>query len=341
MNKFIFYTLVSLILSFNAFASPLYTTKISVDVTDENVAIAKQKALQQAQREGLNNVILAISTQKTVDQISLLNDKQIEHFISGIQVLMEKSSDVRYIADLEIEINKDVLNAYIKENDLPIIITEAQNALLIPVLEQENKTHDIWGNDNFWREAFITKTNLHNGVLNFHNIEKNLGNISNIDANTIFDMSPEQFAELSSFNRVEQIIVLKYSINDKKIYTKSFPSNKVIETNFDETDTPSLLIDKILPQLKGDKKQTEETSPSTTTQKQFDVLYTYPNLGKWMTLKRLLESNPMIDNIKIISMANKKVHFNFTYYGVLEKLQSTLTLNGYNLKDNGEYYVIN
>ena len=32
---------------------------------------------------------------------------------------------------------------------------------------------------------------------------------------------------------------------------------------------------------------------------------------------------------------------NFTYYGVIEKLQSTLTLNGYNLKDNGEYYVIN
>ena len=341
MIRLFFCTILNILLAFNSFASPLYTTNVSVDVTSENVALAKKQALAQAQREGLSNVILAISTQKTLDQISALNDNQIEHFISGIQVLMEKSSDIRYIADLEIEINKDVLNAYIKENNLPIIITETQTALLIPILEQENNSYDIWGNDNFWREAFIKKPNLRNGVLNFHNIEKNLGNISNVDANQIFNMSPEQFSEISRFNHVEQIIVLKYSITDKKVYTKSFPSNKIIETEIDETSSPTLLIDKILPQLKSEKKQTEETAPSQETSKQFDVVYSYPNLGKWMTLKKLLEGNPLIDDIKIISMANKKVHFSFTYYGVLEKLQSSLGLNGYNLKNNGEYYVIN
>ena len=108
----------SIIFILYAQANPLYNAQISVDVSSTNVAEAKKQALNEATRKGLNEVILAISTQETVDEINKLNDNQIQHFISGIQVLMEKSSPIRYIADLKIEVNKDVLTSFIKENNL-------------------------------------------------------------------------------------------------------------------------------------------------------------------------------------------------------------------------------
>ncbi len=331
----------SIIFILYAQANPLYNAQISVDVSSTNVAEAKKQALNEATRKGLNEVILAISTQETVDEINKLNDNQIQHFISGIQVLMEKSSPIRYIADLKIEVNKDVLTSFIKENNLPYIISQTQNVTIIPLLEKEDGSLDIWSTDNIWRNAFLEKSNLQSGYLKFHNIEKNLGNISSINASNIYNMSTNKFAEISSFNSAEKILVLKYSIKDKKVYAKSFPSETITEFPID-TVSPSQMIDKILPQIKGDKKQTPSTEilQSQTNQK-IEVIYTYPSLNRWVNLKKQLEENHLIENLKIISIANKKVHFNFIYKGMIEKLQATLGLNGYNLKNNGDYYVIN
>jgi hypothetical protein len=102
-----------------------------------------------------------------------------------------------------------------------------------------------------------------------------------------------------------------------------------------------IIIRKILPLIKSDKKQITTTNDSQSTIEKFEIIYTYPNLNQWVNLKNILEKEPLVENLKIISMANKKIHFNFIYKGILEKLQTTLSLNGYTLRNNGEYYVIN
>ena len=59
---------------------------------------------------------------------------------------------------------------YKKENNLPIIISQTETALIIPVLETPDGALDIWGNNNIWREAFINRKNLQTGFLKFYNI---------------------------------------------------------------------------------------------------------------------------------------------------------------------------
>lgn len=339
VKKIFLLTFFCIFFATHSFASSLYSIVVNVDETSTNVATAKKQALSKAIRNGLNDVILRISTEETINEISKLNDNQIQHFISGLQVLLEKSSDIRYIAELKIDINQDVLQNFIKENNLPIIISQTETALIIPVLEAPDGTLDIWGNNNTWREAFINRKNLQTGFLKFYNIEKNLGNITTVNANTIYNMTEGSFLEISSFNKVDNIYVLKYSPKDNKVYIKSFPDKTELEVDID-TETPSLMIDKILPLIKSNKKQ---STPQNNIQSpsNLNIIYTYPSLNKWIELKKLLESDPMVENLKIISLANKKVHFTFTYHGVFERLQTSLGLNGYVINNNGGYYAIN
>ena len=339
MKKIILTSFCCLLFIATSIASPLYSVVVSVDETADTVTNAKQLAITKAIRDGLNDVILSISTQEAVDEISKLNDNQIEHFISGLQVLMEKSSNIRYIADLKITVNEKILKDFIRENNFPIIISQTEEALIIPLVETPDGNLILWENENFWREAFLTKPNLETGFINFHNIEKNLGNITTIDATKIYNMTENDFVEISTFNQVNSIFVIKYSLKDNKVYTKSFPDKKIIETDI-TTTTPSEMIDKILPLIKGNKKNT--VPALTEDQKQnFNIIYTYQNLGQWITLKNLLEKERLIENFKIISITNKKVNFVFTYLGSYEKLQTTLGLNGYNINNHGEYYAIN
>ena len=92
-----------------AVADPRYEADVNVDVTAATVTEAKKQAMAKAVRDGLNEVVLSISTAQSADEINKLNDNQLQHFVSGIMVLMEKSSDVRYIADLRISVNEDIL----------------------------------------------------------------------------------------------------------------------------------------------------------------------------------------------------------------------------------------
>ena len=340
LKKLFFLCCGCLIYSSIAVAGPKYEADVSVDMVAGSVATAKREAMAKAVRSGLNEVILSISTEDAVADINKLNDNQIQHFISGVMVLMEKTSDVRYIADLRISVNEDVLNAYIKENDFPIIISEEKNVLVIPLFENEDGVVDLWSDENIWRNAFVERGNIKKGNLNIVNIDKNLGNITTVEANRVYDMSDEQYNEMASFNRVDDIYVLKYSNKDKKIYVKSYPNKEV--SIIEITDTlPAKAIDLVLPYFKSNKKNESVQITDTVVNNIFNVVYIYPQLGKWMQLKRLLENEPQVNEIKVVSMASGKVHFSFKYSGVLEKLQSTLMVNGYNLRDAGGHYVIN
>lgn len=329
----------SVFLAFNAVALPLFETDVSVDITAANVAEAKKLAMIKAVRDGLNNVVLSISTQTSVDELNKLNDNQIQHFISEVMVLMEKSSDVRYIADLRVSVNEDVLRAYLAENNLPLVVGEEQNVLVVPLLEKEDGVLDLWSAENNWREAFLNRKNLKKGNLSISPIQKNLGNISVVETNRIFDMNENEYSEMASFNNVEDIYVLKYSLKDGKVYVKSFPKGELSEILIEETPMVEM-VDKVLPFFKDTKKVSYKEESNVVTEEYFSVVYNYPKLSKWMELKQLLENIPQVQDVKVVSMAKGKVHFNFKYVGIVEKLQTTLGLKGYNLNKDGDLYVI-
>ena len=344
MKNFIFITLLflTIITSSQVLAYPSFTANLSVDVTDQNVTTAKSKALSKATRDALNDVILGISTPQAVEEISKLNDNQIQHFIKELQILMEKSSDVRYIADIKIEIKEDVLKEYLKENNFPLSINKTKDILLIPLFQKTDNTINLWTEENLLRQELLNKNNLKGNIVNFHLIEKNLGNITAIKTQTIYDMNERKFKELTKFNKTDHIAVIKYSQLDKKVNIKIFPTQKTIEKEITIRDSLSSMTDDILTLI---KEASIETSASTTTETQsqsvVNVVYTYPSLSSWMSLKQTLENTPEVDEINVISMANKKVHFSFVYTGPIEKLQVELLQLDYELKSNGEYYVIN
>lgn len=342
MFRFFFIALLAFVFSGNVVAKPLFEADVNVDVTAENVVEAKKQAMNKARRDALNEVLLSISSNQSVQEVNKLNDNQIQHFIAGVMVLMEKSSNVRYIADLRVTINEDVLKAYMAENNLPMVVGEEQTVLVVPLLEQSDGSLDLWSDANFWRQAFTDRKDIRKGNLILHDIDKNLGNITAIEANRIYDMTDAEFADLSGFNNVEEVYVLKYSLKDGKVYVKSFPNCEVNEVVIGEA-TPQDMIEAVLPFFKDTKKAAKlenlDDNAEFVNQK-IEAVYSYSKLSEWLSLKRFLEANSQVKEVRVISMANGKVHFSFIYNGVWEKLQANLALSGYKLRNEGGYYAI-
>ncbi len=340
MKNFIFICLLTALNIATATASPLFEADISVDITAKTVAEAKQQAINKAVRDGLSEIVQNISSEKSVKELNQLNDNQLQHFITGIMVLMEKSSDIRYIADLRITADENILKAYMKENNMPLIIGENLNIYIAPLLEKADGSLDLWGDENIWRQAFLSHKNLQRANLNIQLLEKNLGNITAVKTNRIYDMTDGEYNELASFNNADSIYVLKYSLKDNKVYIKAFPKRETNEIAIGK-ETPEKMISKILPYIKDLQKENLGNQQTSNIEETLDVVYTYPKLSDWMSLKHILENTPQVSDINLLSIGNGKVHFNFKFNGIIEKLQSQLGLNGYHLHNEGEYYVIN
>ncbi|MBO5441597.1 MAG: DUF2066 domain-containing protein [Alphaproteobacteria bacterium] len=339
MKKVFFSVVLGLLFCSLSNAAPVYEADVSVDVTAKSVVEAKKTAMAQAQRDGLNEVLLSISTDESVNKINELTDKQLEHFISGVTVLMEKSSDVRYIADLRISVNEDILKAYMEENDMPLVIGEQQDVLVIPLLEKEDGTLDLWSDENIWRQAWLEKKNRKKGNLNLVTIDKNLGNIAAVKPNRVFDMAEGEYDELADFNKVFGVYVLKYSPKEGKVYLKDFPK-KGTETIDVNGLTPLKAIEKVIPYFKDVKKDVVVKQDFDVYEEQLEVIYTYNKLTEWTSLKHILENHPQVRDVTVVSMANGKVHFNFKFSGIKEKLQANLEVQGYQLRKSGDYYAI-
>ncbi|MBO5038704.1 MAG: DUF2066 domain-containing protein [Alphaproteobacteria bacterium] len=339
MKKVFFSAVFGLLLCGLANAAPVYEADVSVDVTAKSVVEAKRTAMAQAQRDGLNEVLLSISTDESVDKINELTDKQLEHFISGVTVLMEKSSDVRYIADLRISVNEDILRAYMAENDMPLVIGEQQDVLVIPLLEKEDGTLDLWSDENIWRQAWLEKKNKKKGNLNLVTIDKNLGNIAAVKPHRVFDMAEGEYEELSDFNKVFGVYVLKYSPKEGKVYLKDFPKKGTATIDVNGL-TELKAIEKVIPYFKDVKKDVAAKQDFDVYEEQIEVVYNYNKLTEWTSLKHILENHPQVRDVTVVSMANGKVHFNFKFSGVKEKLQANLEIQGYQLRKSGDYYAI-
>jgi hypothetical protein len=324
----------------SAWAVPQYEADVRVDVTDKSVDVAKQKAMTKAVRDGLNEVTLNISTEKSVAELNKLTDNQIQHFILGVQVLMEKASDVRYIADLRVSVDEKLLSDYLKENGLPLVMSGETSVLLLPLWEKADGSLDLWSDENVWRQALLERGKLRRGTLAIRVMDKNLGNIATAVPEKVYNMSDGMFRELASFNNADVIYVVKYSEKDGVVQIKSFPER--VEDSVKIDATPEQTIDAVLPYLKAPKKAvpTEEEASDVVQTKLLDVVYAYPNLGKWMSLKKILADNPQAGEVTVVTLGKGQVHFTFQYSGELEKLQGNLALSGYKMRPEGGYYVI-
>lgn len=115
MYRGLFFLMMSIFFTLPAKAAEDYGTVVSVDVSDVNAAVAKEKAMAQANREALNNVASQFVSPEGLAVLNALNDEQVAYFIKEATVLSEKSSDVRYMASLKITIQDNVLRQYLYE----------------------------------------------------------------------------------------------------------------------------------------------------------------------------------------------------------------------------------
>lgn len=345
MFRFIVIFILTLFLSTAAFAADeRFVVEIKVDVTDENASIAREKALSNATKAAITAVARRISTQEGANRIASMTDAQLINFIKETSILNEKNSDIRYMADLRIIVNEDLLKEYMKEREIPLISRSDISIMVIPLFREfSDDTPLLWEVDNPWKQAWDSSSNT--SAIKIFPIQSSSGNMAALDASKASLVDTEALTKVMRMSSASDVYVLDAAydgVEGLKIDITSLSGKSLSKKVSGAKSSGAELFNKAVLQTRQEIEQLvlTDTQVQSSSTSELTILYPFTSLGQWIEAEQKIKSFPSVSSLEVQAMAQGKAQFKIKYFGDLASLQRQLLSKGYRLTDGGNYMIL-
>ena len=98
---------------------PLYFVQgVKADKTASSAAVAREKAVNDARKKAYDVVLGRIVLTEEKNKIPNPSNLELVNFVSEMAVMNEKTSSVRYMADLDFRFNSGAIKDYLEKNNI-------------------------------------------------------------------------------------------------------------------------------------------------------------------------------------------------------------------------------
>jgi len=323
-------------------ADEKYTVEVSVDVTDASASEAQKRAMSEANRAAVVAVAKRISTSEGVERFSSMTDEQLMNFIKEVSVVEEKSSAVRYMANLKVVLNEDILVQYMKEREIPLMNKISSRILIVPIFREFNAdVPQLWESTNMWKQAW-DKVSLIGGV-NMIVVSPSGANYAVIDGRKAGVMDGEALDKLMRINGVDDVYVLDAvynGIEGLNVQGRSLDGDSfVVRVDGPRSSGMELFDNAVMAtQRELEKRISQKNMSEAQIENMMVVLFSYNNLAEWVSAERTLKDINQINKLEVQAIGNGKVQFKLSYIGALEKLLPQLRARSLRLDEHDGYY---
>lgn len=336
--------LVAMLWIFPAVAKISFEARIPVDVEAENSVQAKDKAMQNAQRQGFMEVAGRLVSAENAESLGSLSDEEILHFIQSVSVSEEKAGGNKYKALLTVQINEPLLKDYLAENNM--IEVEATELLVIPVYKEKVYTGpQLWEEENIWRKNWRSKGLIKFGTMQIQTADARFQDIPELTAENALYMGSALYSTVSERFGSDKIYVI-YAVvqenGDLKITVKN-EKNKSENSFSVYNDKSENLLDKAIEQsviFVSNMERESESMKGSAANGALNAVYEYGNMQDWLTKNSAISNLPQVDNIDIKSLGGGKVSFTINFNGSTDELLNAMQEIGLSYETGNNYYIL-
>lgn len=321
----------------------LYSVDVYVDVSDESASIAKDQAMKQAHRTAFQTVIQKVTNQAGIDILSTLDDDQILNFIKEVAITSEKSSNIRYIANLKVKINEDILRQYmVEKNIIPAIITTSK-VLVIPTFREfKTDTPLLWEAKNIWKKTWEETASKNDDIVKFITIASTGSNYASLDSKKAVNLDETAMKQIAFHNSTDDIFIADayyQGIEGMTINLSSYQDGRTETIEVYGERSTELLTNSIEEIKRAIIERLKEQSIAENSQvNEINVMYNYPSISDWIKIEKALKRISLIESSEITAMSNGTVQLSIKFTSSIDKLNARLADENLKLEDQEEYY---
>ena len=299
---------------------------ISVDAIGEDVIAAKDAAIGQGQSQALERLWDRLVQAQDRASVPPVLDNDIERFVQNFSVSDEKTSDVRYIADMTVQFAAQPVRDHLRFAGIPFVDKPAPTAVVLPIYA-DALGEQLWQSGNPWLEAWVnsyTRDSLSPIIAPLGD----LADMSLIDAERAATGDRVAVQAFAEHYGVENAIVTRASmigdqslqISFQEVGTPERAGSLALVNGADETPEELLLRAVIETQARLEQDWRQANTVRFDQQAQLVALIPLRSLDDWIAIQKDLGAIPAVAGTRLLSMTREAAIVDLAYYGPSEQL---------------------
>ncbi len=139
-------------------ASDIFTVRdVPVDETAGTASEARQVALAVGQRRAFRRLLRRLVPEDQVDLVPEPESSLLQYYVLDFSVANERTSAVRYLADLTFRFNAEEVRKLLRGNNVAFAETRSKPVVVLPIFESPETEPTLWLDPNPWRQSWAQR----------------------------------------------------------------------------------------------------------------------------------------------------------------------------------------
>lgn len=326
---------------------------VAVDVTAEAAAAARERALIEGQRKAFGRLLERLTLRRDHASLPRLGDPEIVDHVQAIEVEEEKTSTVRYLAELTVRFKPDSIRNLLRASGIQYAETISKPVLVLPVYEAAGAAM-LWDRPNPWREAWAA-LDLGDGLVPLIVPEGSLGDIAEISAEQAVQAVPDRLEAIAQRYGASDALVSVATLT--RVPGRAGPTVDVSVTRFGPAIEPRATIlsfagnadepvegllaraaAEVAAQVEEEWKQdnllrfgSEETLSATVP---------LTDLTDWLAVRRRLERVAFVQEAELVTLSRSEAVVDLHYIGDVDQLRLALAQSDLDLFEGATSWIL-
>ena len=312
---------------------------LAVDATAESALAARHRALRDGQQRALAHVLQRITLRTDHARLPKPGDKAIAQLVAAMQISGEKTSAVRYLAQLTVRFHRSAIrDLLLRGAGFSFSETRAKPTLVLPVLEK-GAVLSLFEDSNIWRRAWGRLNLPTNSLLPLLLPAGDRKDITTIVAKAALAGDEEPLRAIARRYGVDNVLVVHAALNINLAaggvpriqvnllrLTRRGKSTEVLDYNVkvgdDLDDAMERLAQRVaMDQLEQWKRRTQLSFDVDTN---LSAQVPLSGLADWLSIRQRLNASAMVRSIKLQGISRQDAQVVIDYLGDTDSLVVSL-----------------
>ncbi len=310
---------------------------IKVDVTAETATAAREAALAEGHRAAYRRLMARLVLEEDAAYVPDLTQGEIAQLIQDFSVVDEKTSAVRYLAELTFRFKPDAVREVFRSNHLRFTETRSKPLLVLPIYLTPTGEVLLWEEANLWAFAWAGR-DLSEELVPLLIPLGDLGDVAAIDARRAVAGDGDAMSDIALRYGAEGVLVAqaglvgdpvdgdarldvvadRYDGSAWRVYADSVVQSQPggVDALFDTA------IDAVVAGAQAEWKAANHLS--FDEQRMLSAIVPVTALGDWLEVKKRLADIASIVGLELVYMTRQYAQVDIAFIGDEERLSRAL-----------------
>ncbi|MGB0670415.1 MAG: DUF2066 domain-containing protein [Rhodospirillales bacterium] len=323
----------------DAAADVFTVANLRVDVTSETATKARDTAIRTGEQRAFDILLNRLTLPEDRALLPDFSHNEAASYILDMAVAGEKTSSVRYLANLTFRFRANDVRTLLSGRGIPFAETEAPPLLVLPVLES-NGIRQLFAETgtNPWAAAWADQT-IGQGLVPIVRPLGDLEDLSLINAESAVRGDEKALSAIAERNGAAEVLVAIARLGRESV--RGLPELTVVTRRY-RADGQPLQSEQRYPALANETEEALLARAARDTVRQLDdawkqgnlldaaqesfmaVVVPLKGLPDWLDIKNRLSKVSIIRDTQVVLLARDRARVNLLFVGAEDQLRSAL-----------------